>query len=107
MPADQPPRTPPSTPPAPSGVRLSGRLICASPDEAETVRRHLPEHLRLTLAEPGCRAFSARETGDPMVWQVDEHFADRPAFEAHQARTRASAWGRATAAIRRDYAVTG
>ncbi len=103
MPADPPA----PTPPAALGVRLSGRLICASPDEAETVRRHLPEHLRLTLAEPGCLAFSVRETGDPMVWQVEEHFADRPAFQAHQARTRASAWGRATAAIRRDYAVTG
>lgn len=94
-------------PPTPPDVRLSGRLICASADQAAIVRHHLPEHVRLTLAEPGCLSFSVRETGDPLVWQVEEHFASRPAFEAHQARTRASAWGQATAAIRRAYTVTG
>lgn len=84
-------------------IRLSGRLLCASPAEAGIVRAHLPEHVRLTRAEPGCLAFEVCETEDPLIWRVEERFATRPAFEAHQARTRASAWGTATAAIRRDY----
>ena len=33
------------------------------------------------------------------------HGPDRAAFEAHQARTRASAWGRETAHIVRDFEV--
>ena len=82
---------------------LSGRLICASPSEAARVRAHLPEHTRLTRAEPGCVAFEVRPTEDPLVWALDEEFADRAAFEAHQARTGASDWARETAGITRDY----
>jgi quinol monooxygenase YgiN len=37
---------------------------------------------------------------------VDETFLDRAAFEAHQARTRASAWYAATAAIPREFRQT-
>ena len=87
-------------------VRLSGRLLCASTGEADAVRRHLPEHVRLTRAEPGCLSFEVTPTDDPLAWRVEERFTDRAAFDAHQRRTRASAWGAATAAIRRDYEVT-
>ena len=92
---------------APPTIRLTGRLICATEDEAATVRRHLPEHIRLTRAEPGCLSFEVRPTDQPGVWQVDETFADAAAFAAHQTRTRASAWWQATAAIRREFSVTG
>jgi quinol monooxygenase YgiN len=88
-------------------VRLSGLLRCASDAEAELVRRHLPEHVRLTRAEPGCLAFEVTPTDDPLTWRVEERFTDRAAFDAHQRRTRASAWGAATAAIRRDYQLAG
>ena len=88
-------------------VRLSGELRCASRQEVDLVRRHLPEHVRLTRAEPGCLAFDVSPTDDPFVWRVEEAFADRAAFEAHQRRTRASAWWAATAAIARDFTVTG
>lgn len=87
-------------------VRLSGRLICATADEAATVRRCLPAHLALTRAEPGCMAFSVTETDDPMVWRVEERFVDRAAFEAHQSRTTGSDWAAQTRLIRRDYRVT-
>jgi quinol monooxygenase YgiN len=87
-------------------VHLSGRLLCASAEEADLVRRHLPEHVRLTRAEPGCLSFEVTPTADPLTWRVEERFADRAAFDAHQRRTRASAWSAATAAIRRDYEVT-
>jgi quinol monooxygenase YgiN len=88
-------------------VRLTGRLICASDVEAEVVRRYLPEHIRLSRAEPGCLSFNVEATDDPLVWSVDESFVDREAFMAHQSRTQTSAWSSATTAIGREYQVFG
>ncbi|WCJ64472.1 putative quinol monooxygenase [Agrobacterium tumefaciens] len=87
-------------------VRLSGFLRCLSGDDVELVRQHLPDHIRLTRAEPGCISFEVSQTDDPLVWRVEELFADRPAFDFHQQRTRASAWFMATSAIPRDYEIT-
>ncbi|MEQ5871684.1 antibiotic biosynthesis monooxygenase [Sagittula sp. NFXS13] len=89
------------------GVRLSGRLICSSEQEAEAVRRHLSEHIDLTRAEPGCISFNVYPTEDLLIWTVEEHFQDRDSFTSHQERIRESAWGAATAQIARDYKVTG
>ena len=89
------------------GVCLRGHRRCASPAEVELIKRHLPLHLRLTRAEPGCLAFDVRPTADPLVWRVEERFRDRAAFDAHQRRTRASDWGAATAGIERRYQITG
>ncbi|WP_373504605.1 putative quinol monooxygenase [Aestuariivirga sp.] len=87
-------------------IHLSGRLICKDRAEADVVRRELPEHIRLTRAEPGCVTFEVTATDDPLCWQVAETFRDRAAFEAHQARTRASAWHVATAGIAREFTRT-
>jgi quinol monooxygenase YgiN len=87
-------------------IHLSGRLVCKDGAEAEVVRRELPEHIRLTRAEPGCLSFEVTSTEDPLRWHVSETFLDRAAFEAHQTRTRASAWYRATAGITRDFTQT-
>ncbi|MBF9035900.1 antibiotic biosynthesis monooxygenase [Rhodobacterales bacterium HKCCE2091] len=84
---------------------LEGRLICASDEEARIVEEHLPEHIRLTRAEDGCISFDVRPGEAERTWEVRERFADQESFEAHQERTRNSAWGRATAGIDRDYAV--
>ncbi len=89
-----------------SWVALSGHLLCRDLAEAAVVREHLPRHAELTRAEPGCLLFEVRPTGDDLVWRVDETFASQDAFAAHQARTRASAWGHATAAIARRYRTT-
>ncbi|MDH6296666.1 quinol monooxygenase YgiN [Agrobacterium fabrum] len=62
-------------------VRLSGFLRCLSEDDVELVRQHLPDHIRLTRAEPGCISFEVSQTDDPLVWRVEELFADRPAFD--------------------------
>ncbi|WP_293694993.1 antibiotic biosynthesis monooxygenase [uncultured Agrococcus sp.] len=86
-------------------LRLTGTLVCASEEEAAIVRRLLPEHVRLTRAEAGCRAFDVRETRNPFVWDVSEEFTDESAFEAHQQRVSNSPWGRATAGIVRRYSV--
>lgn len=88
-------------------VRLSGQLICKNHDEAAVVARHLPAHIALTRAEPGCLAFEVRRTADPHVWQVDELFSDAASFAAHQERGATSEWGAATAGIERRYSIEG
>ncbi|MGO1560911.1 Arginase/agmatinase/formimionoglutamate hydrolase [Actinomycetales bacterium JB111] len=89
-----------------TAVELNGRLMCRDRDEAAIVLRHLPTHIRLSRAEAGCLRFDVEPTDDPLVWTVSERFVDREAFDAHQARVRASDWGQATSAIAREYAVT-
>lgn len=87
-------------------VRLRGFLRCLSKHDVDLVRRYLPEHLRLTREEPGCISFEVSETDDPLIWRVEELFADRAAFDFHQQRTRASQWFMATSVIPRDYEIT-
>lgn len=87
-------------------VKLSGLLICLNASEARIVSDHLAEHIRLTLAEPGCLFFKVEATDDPLVWRVDEAFTDQQAFEAHQTRTRGSDWFKATAQIRREFQIS-
>jgi quinol monooxygenase YgiN len=84
-------------------IRLRGQMVCMTQDEVQAVRAHLPDHLALTRAEPGCLTFEVTETDDPMVYEVMEAFRDRPSFDAHQARTRDSAWFTATRGIVRDF----
>ncbi|AZQ67685.1 antibiotic biosynthesis monooxygenase [Silicimonas algicola] len=86
-------------------LHLTGRLICRDEAEAGIVRAHLAEHVRLTRDEPGCISFEVAQDDDPLVWTVTEAFADRTAFEAHQARTRGSVWGTATTGIQRDFSI--
>lgn len=85
-------------------VYLTGKLICANAEQAEIVREYLPEHIRMTLAEPGCLDFDVSHAG-AMTWDVCEVFADRASFEAHQARARASTWGAMTSGIAREYEI--
>ena len=86
-------------------VRLSGFLRCASMQDVAHVIDYLPDHLRLTRAEPGCISFDVSQTDDALVWRVEEIFADRDAFDFHQQRTRASEWFTATSTIPREYHV--
>ena len=84
-------------------VRLQGQLICMTDTEAEAVRTHLPVHIAQTRAEPGCLTFEVSVTDDPMVYEMMEAFRDRPSFDAHQTRTRDSAWFGATREILRNF----
>lgn len=88
-------------------VRLSGHLVCVNAAQAEIVRGNLERHLTATRAEPGCLSFDVTGTGDSLVWQVEERFADAAAFTAHQQRVANSEWGRATAGIERRYTIDG
>jgi quinol monooxygenase YgiN len=88
-------------------IRLTGRLICSSAEEVQIVRAHLPEHIRLSRAEPGCLSFTVDQTADPGIWRVEECFVNQAAFADHQTRTRASSWWAATSAIAREFSISG
>lgn len=87
-------------------IVLTGQLICTDEQQVEVVRTHLPEHIRLSRAEPGCLSFTVTQTDDPLIWQVDETFTDQAAFDAHQTRTKASAWFRASGHIQRRFSIS-
>lgn len=87
-------------------IKLTGRLLCKSAEEAGLVRKYLPEHEELTRNETGCVSFEVTETADPLIWKVDELFKTRAAFDAHQKRTRASVWGKETSEIAREYEIS-
>ncbi len=88
-----------------STLRLTGH-IDVPPDRLAAVRAALPEHIRLTRAEPGCLRFEVAP--DPAVagrFRVDELFASRADFDAHQARAAASRWAGVTNGIARCYRI--
>jgi quinol monooxygenase YgiN len=87
-------------------VRLTGQLVCETLADAQLVAAHVPRHVALTLAEPGCMSFSVTQMADPLIWQVDETFVDQAAFDAHQIRTTASDWARLSAHIKRAFTLT-
>ena len=86
-------------------IRLRGHLICQSQEEADAVRQHLHRHIALSRAEPGCISFEVTATEDPLMFEVVESFRSRSDFDAHQIRTRPSAWFEATRQIPRDFRV--
>jgi len=55
-------------------VVLSGFIIVPA-GEVEGVLELLPEHITLTLAEPGCLVFEVRQrAGTPTIFDVYEEF---------------------------------
>ncbi|WBU65028.1 putative quinol monooxygenase [Paracoccus aerodenitrificans] len=90
--------------PAPSKgqIALSGQLICANGEELLTVLEHLPAHIAASRAELGCLYFDIVQTEDPLIWQVEELFADLDAVKAHKTRITESTWAEKTAGIARD-----
>ncbi len=88
-------------------VILTGFLVCRTLEEADRVSVMLPDHIRLTRAEPGCIAFEVlRSMADPVRFAVREIYRCRADFDAHIARVRSSDWGRATRGVKRDYVLT-
>ena len=84
-------------------IRLTGTLTCVTSDDLAVVQTCLPDHMRLSRAEPGCIRFDVTQSPDPMIWLLDETYVDRTAFEAHQARNRASVWWARSQALVRDF----
>ncbi len=94
----------PHTQRQPGEVSLTGKLACRDMAQMMAVLDHASDHVAASRAEPGCIRFDLVQTDDPLVFAVAERFRSVEAYRAHQARTRASAWGRATADIeRRDF----
>ncbi|MHA7175951.1 putative quinol monooxygenase [Arthrobacter sp. Sr24] len=90
-----------------NNIILTGQLICQDDAETALVKKFLPRHVELTLAESGCISFAVQQSVNPWVWDVSECFEDARSFELHQARVKASEWGHATVAIKRSYSVSG
>lgn len=87
-------------------LTVQGTLSASDPDLAERIRAALPEHIRLSRAEPGNLHFNITESDDPGVWTVDEAFVDAAAFEAHKARTATSDWPARTDGLSRDLTIS-
>lgn len=80
--------------------------IDVPPDRLSAVEAALPVHIARTQAEPGCLSFSVVPC--PTVagrFLVSEVFVNQDAFDAHQARTKASDWFQITAGIAREYKI--
>ncbi len=87
-------------------IMLTGTLTCPTPDDLEIVETYLPDHIRLSREEPGCLTFTVTQTANPLIWQLDESYADKPAFDAHQTRNRASIWWQMSQGLVRDFKIT-
>ena len=86
-------------------VYLDGYLE-VPPERVAAVTKALPDHIALTRAEPGCLAFAVTPSPDqPGRFLVSEVFTDRAAFDAHQARAKASAWAEIAAGLPRHYTI--
>ena len=84
-------------------IALSGHLTCADMSQMMLALDLLPDHVALSRAEPGNLRFDLSQTEDPLIWRLDELFADAEAFAAHQARTKASEWGQRSKDIARAF----
>jgi quinol monooxygenase YgiN len=72
----------------------------------EDIQAALRVHIALTRAEPGCLSFEVTPCPDVEGrFLVSEAFVDQQAFDAHQARTKASEWAKASEGIPRDYSI--
>ncbi|MTH77463.1 GNAT family N-acetyltransferase [Paracoccus aestuariivivens] len=87
-------------------IALSGHLTCADMSQMMLALDLLPDHVALSRAEPANLRFDLSQTEDPLVWRLDELFADADAFAAHQARTKDSVWGKRSTSIKRDFVRT-
>jgi quinol monooxygenase YgiN len=87
-------------------IHLAGTLTCPKLDDLKIIETYLPEHTRLSRAEPGCLSFNVSQTANPLVWQLDETYVDQAAFDAHQTRNRASIWWQMSQGLVRDFKLT-
>ncbi len=84
-------------------IILTGELIIGD-SMRDAVLAALPAHIKATCAEPGCLVFRVEEKIHG-CFTVYEEFTNRAAFNAHQARTAKSAWGRLTKTAQRNYSI--
>lgn len=86
-------------------VTLRGYIEVPAID-LEAVEREIDNHVQQTRAEQGCLTFQIVQSNDDRCrFDVYEEFVDRAAFEKHQARVKASKWGKVTAGVARHYEI--
>ncbi|MCM0622056.1 putative quinol monooxygenase [Nocardioides bruguierae] len=88
-------------------VVLRGTLTAPDAQVATLVETHMPRHVELSLAEPGCLHFEVTPAAAPLTWELSERFVDTAAFRAHQARGAASEWATVSALLSEDFRITG
>ncbi len=87
-------------------VILSGYIDVPAAD-LNDVTGELPNHIRLTREEDGCIVFEV--TQDAAItgrFNVYEEFSSEETFSLHQQRVDRSHWGKITARVVRNYAIT-
>ncbi len=86
-------------------VILSG-YIDIPENELEVVKTALDKHIELTRNEVGCLIFEVTQSSELSTrFTVYEEFTDKASFESHQARVKASDWGRVTGNVKRTYSI--
>lgn len=86
-------------------VHLNG-YIDVPKNRLAAIQEALPVHIELTRAEAGCESFSVAPCPDVSGrLLVAETFTNQLAFDAHQARTKASNWAEVTKDIPREYSI--
>lgn len=85
--------------------KLEGYINIPNSD-LSMVLNALPDHIKLTLAEPGCISFSVTPSdGNKNRYNVLEEFNCKAAFLAHQARIIGTHWAKVTQNVERHYVV--
>lgn len=88
-----------------SVVTLKGHIEIPEEDLAAVVAE-LPNHIDLTRKEAGCIEFKVSQRASELtIFDVQERFESRAAFDAHQARVKASKWGMVTINASRHYRI--
>ena len=86
-------------------IHLQG-YIDVSSERMPAILPALKEHITLSRAENGCISFNVTPCPDVAGrFLVDETFSNQATFDAHQARVKASDWGRISAGIPREYTI--
>lgn len=84
-------------------IRLTGRLRVPR-ERLEEIKGLLDTHIALTREEAGCLSFNVTQSQrDSEVFEVNEAFRDKKAFDYHQGRVEISEWGLKTRGLIREY----
>ena len=84
-------------------VVLTGYVIIREED-FDAISQAMPEHIRSTLAEPGCLDFKlTQDKNDLLRFSVYEEFTDQKALEHHQARSKEGEWHKVTKHMQRHF----
>lgn len=84
-------------------ISLSGHLRCDDVGQLLRALDLLPEHAELSRAEPGCLRFDMAQTDDPLIFTLNELYADDEAFQSHRERLHNARWGAESKGIGRAF----